>query len=143
MRNGNLFILALLLLTSLVSAQKTDSSYNLDEELMGWFRDARFGMFIHFGASTSEDYLEEGKNKTEVYEATVKNFNPIDFDAKEWVRIAKDAGMKYIVFTTKHHDGFCKWDSKLTDWDVMDASPFKRDIVGELTAGCKAARYSG
>ncbi|MBU2939187.1 alpha-L-fucosidase [Lacinutrix sp. C3R15] len=137
MKKGIVFILsaALLLSGSLLSAQteKTTS----DEELMGWFRDARFGMFIHFGASTSEDFLEEGLNKTERYEKSVKNFNPVDFDAKEWVRIAKNAGMKYIVFTTKHHDGFCKWDSKLTDWDVMDATPFKRDIVGELAEACK------
>ncbi|MDC1466038.1 alpha-L-fucosidase [Polaribacter sp.] len=132
-----LLLSVLMLTTSLLSAQedKTPS----DEELMGWFRNARFGMFIHFGASTSEDFLEEGLNKTERYEKSVKNFNPVDFDAKEWVRIAKDAGMKYIVFTTKHHDGFCKWDSKLTEWDVIDATPFKRDIVGELAAACKEA----
>ncbi|MGJ8592760.1 MAG: alpha-L-fucosidase [Aquaticitalea sp.] len=134
------FLLSLFfLLTSLLSAQKEKKSNSSDDELMGWFREARFGMFIHFGASTSEDFLEEGLNKTERYETSVKNFNPVDFDAKEWVRIAKDAGMKYIVFTTKHHDGFCKWDSKLTDWDVMDATPFKRDIVGELANACKEA----
>lgn len=132
------FILSVLFLTtSLLSAQKADIAS--DDELMGWFRDAKFGMFIHFGASTSEDYLEEGLNKRERYEKSVREFNPVDFDAKEWVRIAKDAGMKYIVFTTKHHDGFCKWDSKLTDWDVMDATPFKRDIVGELAEACKEA----
>ncbi|MGJ8762347.1 MAG: alpha-L-fucosidase [Polaribacter sp.] len=136
LRNCYLLLLVLLLTTSLLSAQKTKAS---NDELMGWFREARFGMFIHFGASTSEDYLVAGLNKTERYENSVKNFNPVDFDAKEWVRIAKDAGMKYIVFTTKHHDGFCKWDSKLTDWDVMDATPFKRDIVGELATACKEA----
>ncbi|WP_158973949.1 alpha-L-fucosidase [Cellulophaga sp. L1A9] len=125
--------------TNLLKAQKINEVKPSDKDLMSWFRDARFGMFIHFGASTSEDFLEEGLNKTEKYEASVKNFNPVDFDANEWVRIAKDAGMKYIVFTTKHHDGFCKWDSKLTDWDVMDATPFKRDIVGELAKACKEA----
>ncbi|MDO6597925.1 alpha-L-fucosidase [Oceanihabitans sp. 2_MG-2023] len=128
-----------MLSTSMLSAQNIGTANTSNEDLMGWFRDARFGMFIHFGASTSEDFLEEGLNKTERYEKSVKNFNPVDFDAKEWVRIAKDAGMKYIVFTTKHHDGFCKWDSKLTDWDVMDATPFKRDIVGELAEACKEA----
>ncbi|MGJ8550744.1 alpha-L-fucosidase [Winogradskyella wichelsiae] len=136
-RFGYFLLLVMLLTTSVLSAQEKNIAS--DEELMGWFREARFGMFIHFGASTSEDYLEEGLNKTERYEKSVRNFNPVDFDANEWVRIAKDAGMKYIVFTTKHHDGFCKWDSKLTDWDVMDATPFKRDIVGELAAACKEA----
>ncbi|MGJ8744461.1 alpha-L-fucosidase [Polaribacter sp.] len=139
MRKGIEYVLLtiLMLSTNLLSAQNENKPS--DDELMGWFREARFGMFIHFGASTSEDYLVEGGNKTERYENSVKNFNPVDFDAKEWVRIAKDAGMKYIVFTTKHHDGFCKWDSKLTEWDVMDATPFKRDIVGELAAACKEA----
>ena len=134
------FLLSFLMLsTGILSAQNSKISKASDDDLMGWFREARFGMFIHFGASTSEDYLEEGLNKTERYEKSVRNFNPVNFDAKGWVRIAKDAGMKYIVFTTKHHDGFCKWNSKLTDWDVMDATQFKRDIVGELAAACQEA----
>lgn len=143
MRNRIFYLLLSVMLLSIASltAQNTKPKQLTDEELMGWFREGRFGMFIHFGASTSEDYLVEGNNKSkkEIYEASVKNFNPTDFDAKEWVRIAKEAGMKYIVFTTKHHDGFCKWDSKLTNWDVMDATPFKRDIVGELATACKEA----
>ncbi len=129
----------MLLSTGFLSAQNTNKAKASNHELMEWFREAKFGMFIHFGASTSEDYLEEGVNKTEQYEASVKNFNPVDLDAKEWVRIAKDAGMKYIIFTTKHHDGFCKWDSKLTDWDVIDQTEFKRDIVAELAEACKEA----
>jgi len=132
-------LLILLLAVGELSAQNQTVSKPSDDELMEWFREAKFGMFIHFGASTSEDYLEDGMNKTEIYEASVRNFNPVDFDAKEWVRIAKNAGMKYIVFTTKHHDGFCKWDSKLTDWDVIDQSEFKRDIVAELADACKEA----
>jgi len=132
-----LLLSVLLFISSTLSAQNQNKISN--DELVGWFREARFGMFIHFGTSRSEDYLEEGLSKLERYKKTVKNFNPVDFDAKEWVRIAKDAGMKYIVFTTKHHDGFSKWDSKLTDWDVMDAAPFKRDIVGELAKACKEA----
>ncbi|MDE3742136.1 alpha-L-fucosidase [Maribacter polysaccharolyticus] len=131
------FCSVLLFLTGFSSAQNSNGATK--DELMEWFRAAKFGMFIHFGASTSEDYLEEGLNKTERYEKSVRDFNPVDLDAKEWVRIAKDAGMKYIVFTTKHHDGFCKWDSKLTDWDVIDQTPFKRDIVGELAKACKEA----
>jgi len=137
---GSYFLFVLLCFNLLSSsAQSKGVETCSEDELMGWFREAKFGMFIHFGASTSEDYLEEGMNKAERYEASVHHFNPVDFDAKEWVRIAKDAGMKYIVFTTKHHDGFCKWDSKLTEWDVMDATPFKRDIVGELSEACKEA----
>ena len=88
-------------------------------ERMQWFKDAKFGMFIHFGVH----------NKSE--------FNP-DFDAGEWARVAKAGGMKYVVLTTKHHVGFCLWDSALTDWNVVDQTPYKCDIVKDLAAGCKA-----
>ena len=71
------------------------------------------------------------------YELLAKKFNPIKFDANEWVRIAKNAGMKYIVITSKHHDGFCLWDSKVTDYDIIDATPFKRDVLKELSKACK------
>ncbi|MCG9792326.1 alpha-L-fucosidase [Flavobacterium algicola] len=136
-----LLLSVVLFSTSLLYAQNTKPKQLSNEDLMSWFREGRFGMFIHFGASTSEDFLKEGnaESKKEIYEASVKNFNPVDFDAKEWVRIAKDAGMRYIVFTSKHHDGFCKWDSKLTDWDVVDQTPFKRDIIAELATACKEA----
>ena len=107
--------LAIWMLSSVATAQ-TDTV----EDRMEWFQDAKFGMFIHFGVD----------NKSE--------FNPVDFDAGHWVRIAKDAGMKYIVLTTKHHVGFCLWDSELTNWNVVDQTPFKRDIVKELAAACKA-----
>jgi len=106
--------LAVLMLSGIGVAQ-TDAV----EERMQWFKDAKFGMFIHFGVG----------NKSE--------FNP-DFDAGEWARVAKAAGMKYVVLTTKHHVGFCLWDSALTDWNVVDQTPYKRDIVKDLAAGCKA-----
>lgn len=105
---------------------------------MDWFRDAKFGMFIHFGASEQNFEHKEGMSRAQRHEAAVRAFNPVDFDAMEWLRIAKEGGAKYIVFTTKHHDGFCKWDSALTDWDVMDQTEFKRDIVGELAEACRA-----
>lgn len=127
------------LLATTAYAQKTQISEITNDELMGWFREAKFGMFIHFGAETPERLRDSNMTRTEKYEAAVREFNPVDFDAKEWVRIAKEGGAKYIVFTTKHHDGFSKWDSDLTDWDVMDQSVFKRDIVGELAEGCKEA----
>jgi alpha-L-fucosidase len=90
------------------------------EDRMAWFQDANFGMFIHFGVDRKSE------------------FNPVDWDAGQWVRIAKEGGMKYIVLTTKHHAGFCLWDSALTDWNVVDQTPFGRDIVKELAAACQA-----
>ncbi|OHB67961.1 MAG: alpha-L-fucosidase [Planctomycetes bacterium RBG_13_60_9] len=118
---------------------------------MDWWRDARFGMFIHWGlyavpAGTyhgervkgiGEWIMNNGKIPVNEYEKYAAQFNPVGFNADEWVRLAKNAGMKYIVITSKHHDGFCLWDSKVTEWDIMDATPFKRDILKELAAACK------
>jgi len=118
---------------------------------MAWWRDARFGMFIHWGLyavpagmykgkrvdGIGEWIMNNGKIPVAEYEKFAQQFNPIGFNADEWVQRARNAGMKYIVITSKHHDGFCLWDSKVTKWDVMDATPFKRDILKELSAACK------
>ncbi len=84
--------------------------------------------------------IEGGKGEipVDVYDNLYKEFNPVEFDAKAWVKLAQDAGMKYMVFTTKHHDGFCEFDSKYTDYKITN-SPFKRDVVAELTAACHEA----
>ncbi len=114
---------------------------------MGWWRDARFGLFIHWGLYAIPAGEWKGKNThaewirttaqipLEEYDKFLPQFNPVEFDADLWVRLAKTAGMKYIVITSKHHDGFCLWPSELTDFDVA-ASPFKRDILGELSRAC-------
>ena len=147
---------AILLLTSLFTqAQKdflNESTHDRDSR-MQWWRDATFGMFIHWGAyavpageykgkvvnGVAEWIMHTGNIPIPEYEKFVRQFNPVQFDAKEWVRIAKDAGMKYIVITSKHHDGFSLWDSKVSTYDIMDASPFKRDILKELSDACKEA----
>ncbi len=122
-----------------------------DDERMAWWRDARFGLFVHWGlyavpAGTyhgkridgiGEWIMDHANIPVDEYEKYADAFDPIGFNADEWVRMVKDAGMKYIVITSKHHDGFCLWDSQVTDYDVMDATPFKRDILGELAAACK------
>jgi alpha-L-fucosidase len=114
---------------------------------MEWWRQARFGLFIHWGLYSipagewkgRTDHAEWIRTTAEIpleeYERFVGQFNPVKFDATAWVRIAKDAGMKYIVITSKHHDGFCLFDSKYTDFDVM-STPFKRDILKELAEAC-------
>jgi alpha-L-fucosidase len=123
------------------------------DKRMQWWRDATFGMFIHWGAyavpageykgkevkGIAEWIMHSANIPTQEYEQFVRNFNPQSFNAKEWVRVAKDAGVQYIVITSKHHDGFALWDSKVSSYDVMDFSPFKRDILKELTDACKAA----
>ena len=115
---------------------------------MQWWREARFGMFIHWGLyaipagewNSKTNYAEWIRNQAQIpldeYGQFVSRFNPLNFDAEQWVQMAKEAGMKYIVITSKHHDGFCLFDSKYTDFDVM-ATPFKRDILKELADACK------
>ena len=118
---------------------------------MEWWRDARFGMFIHWGLYAVPAGIYEGKPtkglgewimRTEkipvpVYEKYARQFNPTKYDAEKWVKIANDAGMKYIVITSKHHDGFCLWDSKVTDYDIVDATPYKKDLLKPLADACK------
>jgi len=116
---------------------------------MEWWREARFGMFIHWGLYAipagewkgetrhAEWILTTAQIPVKEYEQFSSQFNPVKFNAEEWVRVAKNAGMKYIVITSKHHDGFCLFDSVLTDYDVMDATPFKRDIMKELADECR------
>jgi alpha-L-fucosidase len=120
---------------------------------MAWWKEARFGMFIHWGLyaipagsyngkpvpSLGEWIMQNAGIPIAEYEKLASKFNPQEFDADEWVKIAKQAGMKYIVITSKHHDGFALWDSKVTEWDVMDRTPFRRDILRELSEACKRA----
>jgi alpha-L-fucosidase len=115
---------------------------------MAWWRDARFGMFIHWGlyaipagewgkeTGYGEWIMNDAQIPVQQYEKLVGRFNPTRFDADEWVRMAKDAGMKYIVITSKHHDGFSLFDSKYTDYDVM-STPFHRDVLKELSDACR------
>jgi alpha-L-fucosidase len=121
------------------------------EERMQWWHEARFGMFIHWGLyaipagewkgqkipGLGEWIMNNAKIPVSEYEKLAGEFNPVKFDAEQWVQIAKNAGMKYIVITSKHHDGFCMWDSKVTNYDIMDATPFKRDVLKELSEACK------
>jgi len=114
---------------------------------MNWWRDARFGMFIHWGLYSvpagewkgrtdhGEWIMNTGHIPVEEYERFKDRFNPVKFDAGTIVKAAKDAGMGYIVITSKHHDGFALFDSEVSDYDVM-ATPFKRDIMKEMAAAC-------
>ncbi len=97
-------------------------------------------MFIHWGPvslkGTEIGWSRGAQIPIEEYDNLYKQFNPTRFNADEWVAVAKAAGMKYMVLTTKHHDGFCLWDTKQTDYNIMN-TPFKRDVVKELAAACK------
>lgn len=117
---------------------------------MGWWREARFGMFIHWGIysipggiwkdretkATGEWIMCNSKIPLAEYKQLVKQFNPVKYNPDEWIRTAKAAGMHYIVITSKHHDGFCLWDSKYTEYDVM-STPYGKDLLKPLSEACK------
>jgi len=111
-----------------------------DSQALGHWQDLRFGMFVHWGPVSLKgqeiSWSRGGQIPIEEYDQLYKQFNPELFNAEEWVKIAKDAGMKYIVFTSKHHAGFCMWPSEYTDYDIA-AGPFKRDIIKELKDACR------
>jgi alpha-L-fucosidase len=115
-------------------------TFTSKEERLEWWKDARFGMFIHWGPVSlkgTEIGWSRGKEiPVDEYDALYKEFNPVNFNADSWVKLAKDAGMKYIVFTSKHHDGFCMWDTKYTGHNIMN-SPFHRDVMKELAEACR------
>jgi alpha-L-fucosidase len=124
------------------------------EQRIRWWREARFGMFIYWGlysipagvwkdktnaAGYSEWIMFGEKIPAKEYERLAGRFNPVKFDAKAWTAIAKKAGMKYMILTTKHHDGFSMFKSRLTSYNIVDATPFKRDVTRELADACHDA----
>lgn len=116
-----------------------------------WFTEAKFGLFLHWGPYShfagdirgkryygiTEWIMNRDKTPAAEYARLAAGLNPAEFDAEEWVRIAKASGVKYIVLTAKHHDGFAMWDSKVSDFDIVDATPYKKDPVKALAAACK------
>jgi alpha-L-fucosidase len=123
--------------TSLSSSQAPD--YTPTRENLAarqWFQDAKFGLFVHWGIysvlSDGEWVMEHRSIPAADYEKVAGFFNPIRFDADAWVRMAKDAGMRYITITSKHHDGFAMFDSKASDWDIVDRTPYKKDVLKAL-----------
>ena len=112
---------------------------------MAWWREAKFGMFIHWGvyavpARSGEWIMHSEKTPVAKYKEYAKDFNPVKYDPVAWAQLAKDAGMRYMVITAKHHDGFALFPSDATTWDIADASPYQKDLLGPLTM---AAREKG
>ena len=140
-----------LFLTTVIFAGESTEGLEAKPEDLQWFQDARFGLFIHWGPvslkGTEIGWSRGGERKfppgkgeipVEEYDTLYQRFNPVKFNADEWVATAKAAGMKYLVFTTKHHDGFCMFDSAYTDYKITN-SPFKRDVTAELADACHRA----
>ncbi len=142
-------------MASAASPSPTAPMEKKSDDRIAWWRDAKFGLFVHWGpvslAGTEIGWSRGGERRgywgkgTEVpqerYDNLYKEFNPVAYDPEEWVRIAKEAGMKYIVLTTRHHDGFSLWDTKANDYKITSKeSPYGKDIVGPLA---EAARKAG
>jgi alpha-L-fucosidase len=137
-------IAALLLAGSLAAAAAPP-------DRMAWLREAHFGMFMHWGLyaipagewkgqevpGIGEWIMRKGRIPVAEYEQLARQFNPTRFDAEAWARLAKAAGQRWIVITTKHHDGFAMWHSRVSKFNVYDATPFHRDVIAELAEACR------
>lgn len=141
----------LLVFQSLLAQKATAPKVLTNDERMEWWREARFGMFIHWGVyalpagiwdgrqigGIGEWIMNRGKIPVADYQRMAKNFNPVKYDPDAWVRMAKDAGMKYIVITSKHHDGFALFETKASKWNVVDATVYGKDLLKPLAEACK------
>src|SRR5881296_1080327 len=105
-----------------------------------WFQDARFGMFIHWGVYSvlgdGEWVMNTRKMTVAEYEKLAPKFDPTEYDPAAWVALAKAAGMKYITITSKHHDGFAMWGTKQNHWNIVAATPYKKDVLKMLAEEC-------
>ncbi|MDF2475962.1 MAG: alpha-L-fucosidase [Sphingobacterium sp.] len=147
-------ILFLILLVSGISSGASMAQENKlpDSLRMKWWEEARFGMFIHWGVYAqfggvyrgheqarggAEWIMNRSKIPVDEYQAMAGQFNPIQYNPDEWVRMAKDAGMKYLIITAKHHDGFALFETKTSKWNMVDATPYGKDLLKPLAAACK------
>ncbi|NMC36720.1 MAG: alpha-L-fucosidase [Bacteroidales bacterium] len=135
----------------IVMSQVAISQQLLKEQRMDWWREARFGMFIHWGVyaipagiwdgrqigGIGEWIMNRGKIPVNDYQAMARQFNPVKYDPDAWVRMAKDAGMKYIIITSKHHDGFALFESEASKWNVADHTIYGKDLLKPLAEACK------
>ncbi len=136
--NFKLTLLFVLTTCALYAQTYTPTPDNLKART--WFQDAKFGLFVHWGVYSvigdGEWVMNNHKIDKKTYQKLPNFFNPTEFDPKEWVAIVKAAGMKYITITSKHHDGFAMFDSKQTDWDIVDRTPYKKDVLKMLADEC-------
>ncbi len=127
--------------TAVSTAQSRYQPTKENLESRQWFQDAKFGLFVHWGVYSvlgkGEWVMNNDRMTFAEYEKLPPRFNPTAFDPAEWVRLVKAAGMKYITITSKHHDGFAMFDSKLTDWDIVDRTPYKKDVLKMLADECR------
>ena len=136
--NFKLALLFVLTTCALYAQTYTPAPDNLKART--WFQDAKFGLFVHWGVYSvigdGEWVMNNHKIDKKTYQKLPNFFNPTEFDPKEWVAIVKAAGMKYITITSKHHDGFAMFGTKQTDWNIVDRTPYKKDVLKMLADEC-------
>ena len=123
------------------SAQEGYEPSRENLEARAWFQDARFGLFVHWGVYSvpgrGEWVMHNERISVGEYEGFPPLFNPTEFDPRAWVSMAKAAGMRYITITSKHHDGFALYDSKVSDYDIVDRTPYEKDVLAMLAEECR------
>ncbi len=136
-----LLLVFVALLSLQTFAQKNYEPTAANLEARHWFEDAKFGLFIHWGVYSilgDGEWVMHNQNiAIEDYEKLPSFFNPIEYNAEAWVKMAKEAGMKYITITSRHHDGFSMFDTKATDYNIVQKTPYKKDVLKDLAAACK------
>lgn len=142
MKPANLCVhcFSFLLLVSTIAYSQPYQPSEENKKNREWFQDARFGMFIHWGVYSvlgdGEWVMNNQQIPIKVYEKLPAFFNPTEFNAAEWVSLAKAAGMKYITITSKHHDGFAMWDSQVSDYNIVKKTPYRKDVLKMLADEC-------
>ncbi len=151
MKRKLFLVTGMIFLSAQIFAQGNSKKLS-EQERMQWWHEARFGMFIHWGVYAlyagqyngheqarggAEWILNRCKIPVAEYREKAKEFNPVNYNPDEWVKMTKDAGMKYLVITSKHHDGFALFDSKASDWDITDATIYGKDLLKPLAEACK------
>jgi alpha-L-fucosidase len=152
MSTNNRYLTALLFLLFLISGRANAQQKPTDAERLAWWHEAKFGLFINWGVHSlyggeykghqqarggAEWIMNRCKIPVAEYKDMAKQFNPVNYHPEAWVKMAKDAGMKYLVICMKHHDGFALFDSKASDWNVVKATPYGKDLLKPLAEACK------
>ncbi|MDT8433054.1 MAG: alpha-L-fucosidase [Bacteroidales bacterium] len=146
-RSLTLFLLVCLMTgPQFLNAQEGYQPSQENLENREWFQDAKFGLFVHWGVYSlmagggdmgiAEWIMHRKEIPIEQYELLPGNFYPVKFDPAEWVSLVKEAGMNYITITSKHHDGFAMYDSEISDYNIVDATPYGKDVIGMLKEEC-------
>ncbi|MEE4285881.1 MAG: alpha-L-fucosidase, partial [Mariniphaga sp.] len=129
----------LIVLLSMMTIYAPAQKYETDKKLLKEFQDMKFGMFVHWGPvslkGTEIGWSRGREVPVEEYDNLYKEFNPTQFNADDWMQILKDAGMKYFIITTRHHDGFSLWPTEYSDYDIS-ATPYKKDVLMEMKKAC-------